>query len=102
MRVQVRLTESSKCRFELGKARPMRKIEDPLRMTLALMKSIHGSSVPELKKYLNLNKRDRSCTIDVGTSVGREIAGIVQGIIGGGEVFVISRGASSDEFIFIQ
>ena len=70
-------------RYNFSNLVPMDQVEAPLMLAALAAESLHGRSAMKIEASFCLNKRTRTCVIDAGSKVGRDIARIFAGFLAG-------------------
>ena len=81
-------------RYQFSPDVALKEVEDSLLLSVLAVECMHGRSHLRLDAKFNLDKKKRSCVIDAGTEVGRNIAKIFTGFITrqfGEEAFKVER-----------
>jgi len=67
--------------FKLGSNVAMREAEESLLLAVLAAEGLHGRAAVRLDASFHLEKKRRSCAVNAGTQVGRDIALIFTGFL---------------------
>lgn len=67
--------------YTIGTGVPIADVRETLTLAVMAIECLHGRSRVQLDAFFTLDEGSRTCVVDAGTDVGRDIAGVFTGYL---------------------
>jgi hypothetical protein len=89
------MTDAETYRYALPTGIPVADLEDTLALAVLACQALHGETQVRLDAAYDFDRRQRTCAIDAGTIVGRDLNRLFAGLLArefGPTAFAVGRG----------